>query len=256
MAETCALRVLEGRAHLEALFILGVALAAQGRHAEAEEHLQTVVTTNPAHVDAIYNLGNVYVERGQYELAVEQFRRALNLSPDNHPAAYQLGKALEYLGRVDEALEAYERAANTSPNPAHVWHYRGMDFEAQAKEAIDRLRKLKEYLAKRSFYDSKVDRAIWHVREVMRESVPPIVDQIYFGATDIDPKNLFVAFAYADSEALEQARQRGHFDLIRKEFLTALEEAGYPHDALPADKIDFVSKKEVDEQGGPWIYFR
>ena len=211
---------------------------------------------DPTHADSPhYNLGNLYMEGGQYELAAEQFRQALRASPGNRAALYQLAKALEYLGRVDEALEAYEQAVGAtlnnvvSPNTVE-------DFEAAAREGIDRLRKLKEYLAKMSFYEAKVNRAIWHVREVMRESTPPIVDQVYFGAMDIDPSNLFVAFAYADSQALAQAKQQGHCDLIRKEFLAALQGAGYPPDALPADKIDFVSKQEVEEQGGPWIYFR
>ncbi|HET6312691.1 MAG TPA: tetratricopeptide repeat protein [Chloroflexia bacterium] len=202
-----------------------------------------------------YDLGRVYMERGQYELAAEQFRQALVASPHNPAALYQLGKALEFLGRIDETLQAYEQAVSAPANP-NVGHSTGSDYRAEAKQGIDRLRKLKEYLAKVSYYEAKVNRAIWHVREVMRESTPPIVDQIYFGAMDIDPKNLFVAFAYADSEALERAKQQGHFDLIRREFLAALQEAGYPTHALPSDKIDFVSKQEVDEQGGPWIYFR
>lgn len=210
---------------------------------------------DPTRADTAYDLGRVYMERGQYELAAEQFRRALIVSPDNPAALYQLGKALEFLGRVDEALQAYEQALSAPANP-NVWHSTGADYQAEAKEGIDRLRKLKEYLAKMSYYEAKVNRAIWHVREVMRESTPPIVDQVYFGAMDIDPKNLFVAFAYADSAALAQAQQQGHFDLIRREFLSALEEAGYPPHALPSDKIDFVSKQEVDEQGGPWVYFR
>ncbi|HEX8219154.1 MAG TPA: tetratricopeptide repeat protein [Chloroflexia bacterium] len=210
---------------------------------------------DPPQAGTPYDLGRLYMERGQYELAAEQFRRAIDASPGYPAALCRLGKALEFLGRIDEAREAYEQAVSATPNP-HLAHDTDMDYEAEAKEGIDRLRKLKEYLAKMSFYEAKVNRAIWHVREVMRESTPPIVDQIYFGAMDIDPKNLFVAFAYADSQALEQAKQQGHFDLVRKEFLAALKEAGYPPHALPTDKIDFVSKQEVDEQGGPWIYFR
>lgn len=214
-----------------------------------------MLSEDPEHM-ALYARGNVYMDQGNYELAAEQFRRAVEVSPDHHAALYKLGCALEYLGRFDEAIEAYDKAVKTSPGPELTRPYELLNFVAEAKEGIERLRKLKEYLAKTSFYDSKVNRAIWHVRAVMRESVPPIVDQIYFGAMDIDPRNLFVAFAYADSEALEQARQKGHFDIIRKEFLSALLEADYPPDALPVDKIEFVSKKEVDEQGGPWIYFR
>ncbi len=215
-----------------------------------------MLSEDPESLDALYNLGNVYMDHGKYELATEQFHKVVELSPGHHAAFYKLGYALEYLGRLDEAFEAYDRAVKTSSNAGLTPAYEGLNFVVEAREGIDRLRKLKEYLAKTSFYDSMVNRAIWHVRELMRESTPPIVDQIFFGAMDIDPKNLFVAFAYADSGALEQARQKGHLDLIRKEFLAALLEAGYPPDALPADKIEFVSKKEVDEQGGPWIYFR
>ncbi|MDQ3706000.1 MAG: tetratricopeptide repeat protein [Chloroflexota bacterium] len=215
-----------------------------------------MLSEDPESLDALYNQGNVYMDHGKYELAAEQFRKVLATAPEHHAAFYKLGYALEYLGRLDEAIEAYDQAVKTAPDPELTRPPEVLNFVAEAREGIDRLRKLKEYLAKTSFYDSQVNRAIWHVREVMRESTPPIVDQIFFGAMDIDPRNLFVAFAYADSKALGEARQKGHFDLIRKEFLSALLEAGYPPDALPMDKIEFVSKKEVDEQGGPWIYFR
>lgn len=123
----------------QALFCLGVALAAKGSYDEAREYLQASVVVEPQHYDAWYNLGNASIEQGRYGEAVEQLRQALKISPDNHPAFYRLGVALEKEGKRDKAIAAYRDAVRTAPNPGQVWSYTGMDFESEAKEALERL---------------------------------------------------------------------------------------------------------------------
>jgi tetratricopeptide (TPR) repeat protein len=125
----------------QALFYLGVALAAIGKHDEAAQYLARAVEADPANYDAWYNLGNVSFEEGRYEEAITQLRRSLEISPDNHPVLYRLGLALEKTGKIEEAIEAYEIALRTAPNPGQVLGYRGLDFEPQAKEALQRLRR-------------------------------------------------------------------------------------------------------------------
>ena len=123
----------------QALFYLGVALAATSKYDEAALYLARAVEADPANYDAWYNLGNVSIEQGRYEEAVTQLRRSLEVSPDNHPVLYRLGLALEKTGKTKEAIDAYQEAIRTAPNPGQVWGYRGLDFEPQAKEALQRL---------------------------------------------------------------------------------------------------------------------
>ncbi|MEO8287739.1 MAG: tetratricopeptide repeat protein [Chloroflexota bacterium] len=127
--------------NIDALFALGVALAAQNKEYEqAEEYLKKLLVLDPTRYDGWYNLGNLYLEHGQYKRAVKQFRKALELSPGNHPALFRIAVALEKMGDTDGAIEAYENAIKTSPNPGQVWHFTGMDFEVRAKEALQRLK--------------------------------------------------------------------------------------------------------------------
>lgn len=123
----------------EAHFYADVALAAQGKYDMAEPHLARAVALNPTLYDAWYNLANVHLEQGEYEQAIERFRKSLELSPDNHPVFFRLGVALEKAGRTDEAITAYQDAVRTAPNPGQHFGYRGMDFEPQAKAALQRL---------------------------------------------------------------------------------------------------------------------
>lgn len=123
----------------EANFYMGVALAATGKYDEASPLLQKATAADPQNYDAWYNLANVSLEQGKYDQAVEDFRRALELSPDNHPVYYRLAVALEKAGKTAEAIAAYRDAVRTAPNPDQAWGYSGMDFESQAKEALQRL---------------------------------------------------------------------------------------------------------------------
>ncbi len=113
-----------------------------------------------------------------------------------------------------------------------------------------------EVEARQQRYDALVERAIQRTLASVGPLAPPVVDHIFYGATGIDPKNLVIWFAFADEAAVAQAKAQGHADLLRRRLLAVLAEEGYPPKALDAPHIGFVGKKEVDDAGGPWMYFR
>nr|MDO8082437.1 ankyrin repeat domain-containing protein [Candidatus Freyarchaeota archaeon] len=123
----------------EAFFIVGVANGVFNNLALAKEYLRKAVEKMPEHYDAWYNLGNAYLESKEYDEATKCFKSALEVDSDNHAVFYQLGKALKESGRVEEAIEAFQYSVYTSPNPDNAFHYTGMDFTEEAKEALEEL---------------------------------------------------------------------------------------------------------------------
>ncbi len=125
----------------EALFYLGVALAAQGDERAGEEYLTRALSHDPTNYDIYYNLGLIYMRREEYESAIALYVRGLFQSEDNHAIHYQLARAFEAAGKLEHAIEHYEKAIATSPNPSGAFHYTGMDFTEDAKKALQRLKK-------------------------------------------------------------------------------------------------------------------
>lgn len=105
-------------------------------------------------------------------------------------------------------------------------------------------------------YDGIADRAIQHVLSVHEDLSPPVVNHLFYGATDIHPRHLVIWLAFADAQALQEAEKQGHCRLLRREIRTALRKGGYPAEVLSKIHIGFVSGEEVEKAGGPWIYFR
>lgn len=101
-----------------------------------------------------------------------------------------------------------------------------------------------------------VTAAIQQTCQALGNLTPPIVDYISYGAIDLDPRHLAVWFAFADNAALAEAQACGHPAHIRSTLLRMLRKQGYPAEALSEIHVGFVGKQEVDEAGGPWIYFR
>jgi tetratricopeptide (TPR) repeat protein len=85
----------------DAHFYLGLALAAQARHAEAVPLLRCAVGLRPLHTEAHYRLGVSLAAAGQHAAAATALREALRLDPAARPVRAAL----------DEALRRSERAA-------------------------------------------------------------------------------------------------------------------------------------------------
>ena len=103
------------------------------------QYLTRALNHNPTNYDIYYNLGLIYMRREEYEEAIALYTRGLFQSEDNHAIHFQLARAFEAAEKIEYAREHYQKAIDTSPNPDGAWHYTGMDFTEQAREALKRL---------------------------------------------------------------------------------------------------------------------
>jgi serine/threonine protein kinase/tetratricopeptide (TPR) repeat protein len=91
---------------------LGLALASQGRHAEAAGHFRKAAQFKKEYPEAHGNLGSALSRGGQLVEAEASFRQAIRHKHDYALAHFGLGVVLEKQGKVGEALAAYRQAAN------------------------------------------------------------------------------------------------------------------------------------------------
>jgi len=95
--------------------------AAIARYDEARELL-------PESAAPRYLLGNALVAQGRLADAIAPYRDALRVKPDFVDAYYSLGSALRHLGRHDEATRCFETAFGLTPDTAEGWHRLGHAF--------------------------------------------------------------------------------------------------------------------------------
>ncbi len=98
----------------------GIALADQGRFAEAILEYQKALRAWPKSATAHVNWGAALAHQGRFVEAIEHYNEALKLIPDYALAHANLGRALANLGRVDEAVAHYEEALRIDPSLADV----------------------------------------------------------------------------------------------------------------------------------------
>lgn len=102
----------------EALHLLGTALDAQGRYAEALEPLQRALGLAPERADFLVTLGNVCCHLGADEDAVTLYRQALALDPDTTGIPKNLGQALRRLEQFEESVAVLREALERHPEDA------------------------------------------------------------------------------------------------------------------------------------------
>ncbi len=118
-ADDIALRRMELRkiSPAQVLNEMGMALARQGRIAEATERFREATSAAPDSLDAHLNLAAALHEQGQIVEAIESYKRALSLDSRNSMALYNLGLARCALGDRSsaqaelQALELIDAAA-------------------------------------------------------------------------------------------------------------------------------------------------
>ncbi|HYE49705.1 MAG TPA: tetratricopeptide repeat protein [Azospirillaceae bacterium] len=99
----------------DALALLGVLLAEDGRPEEAETHLRRACALDAGHGEAYVNLGILLLDAGRAAEAVPVLEAACRLSPTAAATATNLGVALHRCGRLEEAAGALRRAAALDP---------------------------------------------------------------------------------------------------------------------------------------------
>lgn len=100
------------------------ALAAAGRHAEADAVYRAALAADPAQAGIRNNHGNSLRALGRVEEAADAYRAALALGLDAALVHYNLASALRQLGRLVEADAAYRQALVRQPDHAEAWNNR------------------------------------------------------------------------------------------------------------------------------------
>jgi tetratricopeptide (TPR) repeat protein len=126
--------------------ILGVALARQGRQAEALANFQEAIRIYPCWVGAYNNLGGLLDDTGKPEEALVEYRKAMQWDPmqldPNQPLLHDnIGRVFVELSRYDEAMSQFKEAARL--DPAYPWPYFQMGKvlleQGRDAEAVDQL---------------------------------------------------------------------------------------------------------------------
>lgn len=98
----------------------GVALAKQGKQADAEKMLTEAVTLWPGHVKSWYSLAHLMMLQRRHARAEECYVRTLALDPHYPGARNDLGVVLAEQGKLDAAIDQFALAAQSDPDSADV----------------------------------------------------------------------------------------------------------------------------------------
>ena len=91
-------------------------LLAEGRIAEAEQHLRQAVGTDPRYAEAQLGLGVALAAQRRFDEGIPHLLAALELAPDNPEANRNLGEAYASQGAMAEALRHYDAALRLRPD--------------------------------------------------------------------------------------------------------------------------------------------
>lgn len=100
---------------VDALRLLGQALAQQGRAEDGLRHARRSTQLAPRYAPAWANLGSVLSELDRAQEATAAFQQALALAPHSAQAHYNLANALSVEGRFADAEQAYGAALRLEP---------------------------------------------------------------------------------------------------------------------------------------------
>jgi tetratricopeptide (TPR) repeat protein len=101
-------------------YLLGLALARQGRPQEALASLEEAIRLAPADVAGHLALGDALRRLGRTDEAVGALREALRLRPEDARVLNALGALLGETGAAEEAVATFTRALAVSPTRAEV----------------------------------------------------------------------------------------------------------------------------------------
>lgn len=100
---------------------LGTVLQAEGRIAEAMRSFRRALELDPGYAEAHINLANCCQSLKLWDAAVAHYREALRLKPGLPEGHNNLGNALAALGRAAEAIGCYYEAVRLKPLYAEAW---------------------------------------------------------------------------------------------------------------------------------------
>src|SRR5262245_20819417 len=99
----------------------GLALAEQGRHAEAIERFERALHAQPHDVRVLFALGRTAETIGHESAAENFFRRVLDQEPDRIEALVTLANLLRKRARTAESIALLKPALERNPERAELW---------------------------------------------------------------------------------------------------------------------------------------
>jgi len=167
---------------------LGLALAIQGRRAEAIKHYAESLRINPNYFEAHINMGIALSEEGHMDKAIEHYYEALRIKPYHPEAHNKLGLALASQAKIDEAIKHYSKALELDPGHLEVHINLGNALIAQQGVTATAISHLNEALLldpkSVAAYNSlgialiqmgKIDEAMAHFRKALQID-PDLID--------------------------------------------------------------------------------
>jgi len=126
-AECIYREILDIQPHFfDAIRLLGVVHAQQGRYLEARELTAQALTINPASLEALTNQGDILRALNLFEQALEYYDRALIITPSDPDLLIVRALALQTMQRFDEALTSYSKAISLGPAHFEALNNRGV----------------------------------------------------------------------------------------------------------------------------------
>lgn len=129
--------------HPAILLVLGNALMAAARYAQARESYAMATHGAPAHAGLRLNLASAELELGNHEQAGKHVAEALELAPRFDGAHAMQARIWQAMGQPEQALASWLRAESLAPNHAHYAFHAGLTLDelgdtAQAAQAFER----------------------------------------------------------------------------------------------------------------------
>ncbi len=113
----------------DALHLLGVIRAMEGRYDEAIDLLRKALGVSKNHAQLQFNLARALSDAGRDGEALLHHRKATQLAPGNAEAWLNLGDALQKQDDLEGALQAFDEAVRRAPHFAQAWNNRGTIFK-------------------------------------------------------------------------------------------------------------------------------
>ncbi len=115
------------------LYLLGVVLVRQERHAEGVAVLRKAVRIEPDLAPPWNNLGAALVSMGEIDAGIGAYRKALAIDPEFFGALNNLGTALVDKGRIEEGIVCYRKVLGRKPNMAETHYLLGLANEKKGR---------------------------------------------------------------------------------------------------------------------------
>jgi tetratricopeptide (TPR) repeat protein len=209
----------------DALHMLAVALAQQGRREDASEIFHRVISANPRDALALTNYANVLRELGRHGAALEMLDRALALDPRDPERWNSRGMALQSLARFDEALQCVDRALAYRPGHPGAMRNRAdlLQSLGHYREALAAYDRLLEFMPN--------DAGLWSNRGISLRNLGMLdaSSQSFGQANALDPQMKEVQFQIGLNHLLAGDLERGlPLYELRKQMREPVEARVYP----------------------------